>query len=191
MTDRAQASPPKAALVTLKPFTEQHLTDPAYRAWLGDRDVVRYLGRPEYLEAVPFEDVRAYVEALWADERCTFLAVHASSDGGFIGTAKIMFKPKGGPSPGVADIGVMIGNRDYWGRGFATAALRATCRHAFDRLGARKLVAGAMSPNVAVIKAFERIGFVIEGRLRQQLDFEGGHVDHVLLGCLPAELRAE
>jgi [ribosomal protein S5]-alanine N-acetyltransferase len=184
-------TPMPAKNISLRPFTERHLTDPAYRSWLDDREVVRYLGRPEYLEPVPFAEIRSYVEGLWADDRCTFLAVHTVEEDEFIGTAKITFKPKGGPSPDVADVGIMIGNRDYWGRGLATATLRAACRHAVDVLGARKLIAGAMSPNVAVIRAFERIGFMVEGRLRGQLDFEGGHVDHVLLGCFPGELRGE
>ena len=175
--------------VYVTPFAEQHLVDADYHGWLSDPQVVRYLGRPEYLAAVPFEEIRHYVERVWADDRCSFFAIHGVDDGRFIGTTKIAFKDKAGPAHDVADVGVMIGDRASWGKGMATDALRVTCQHAFDVLGARKLTAGAMSPNVAVIKAFLRIGFVEEGRLRAQFAFADGLADHVLLGCLPPELK--
>lgn len=175
-------------LVSLAPFEERHLLDPDYRRWLHDPEVVRYLGRPEYLTPIPFGEIHRYVTQLWSDDRCTFLAIHALADDRFIGTAKIAFKEATGPSPDVADIGVMIGDRKYWRRGYATDALRATSEYAFEDLGARKLIAGAMAPNVAVIRAFERVGFVEEGRLRAQFATPEGYVDHVLLGCLDGEL---
>jgi [ribosomal protein S5]-alanine N-acetyltransferase len=175
--------------VYVTPFVERHLVDAEYRGWLSDPEVVRYLGRPEYLAPVPFEEIRGYVERLWADDRCSFFAVHSLADGRFIGTTKVAFKDRSGPAHDVADVGVMIGNRASWGKGMATDALRVTCGHAFDGLGARKLTAGAMSPNVAVIKAFLRIGFIEEGRLRAQFVVADRLADHVLLGCLSPELK--
>jgi [ribosomal protein S5]-alanine N-acetyltransferase len=177
--------------VFLAPFAERHLMDPAYRGWLADREVVQYLGRPEYFSAVPFDDIRAYVERLWANDRCSFFAVHVKAGGAFVGTTKVTFGEKTGPVPDVADVGVMIGDRGSWGKGLATDALRATCRHAFETLGARRLTAGTMAPNVAVLRAFVRIGFVEEGRLRQQFVLDGQCADHVLLGCLRGELKAD
>lgn len=177
--------------IFLTPFATRHLMDPAYRSWLADREVVQYLGRPEYFAAVPFAAIRAYVERVWANDRCSFFAVHAMADGAFVGTTKVTFGEKIGPVPDVADVGVMIGDRGSWGKGLATDALRVTCRHAFETLGARRLTAGAMAPNVAVIRAFVRIGFVEEGRLRQHFVLDGQGADHVLLGCLRGELKAE
>jgi [ribosomal protein S5]-alanine N-acetyltransferase len=177
--------------VFLEPFAERHLTDPAYRGWLADREVIQYLGRPEYFSPVSLGEIRSYVERLWANDRCSFFAVHAKMDGAFVGTTKITFGDPQGPAPDVADVGVMIGDRGSWGKGLATDALRATCRHAFETLGARRLTAGAMAPNVAVVRAFIRIGFVEEGRLRRQFVLDGQPVDHVLLGCLQGELGVE
>jgi RimJ/RimL family protein N-acetyltransferase len=171
-------------------FGEAHLHDMNYYRWLTDMDVVRYIGREEYLSKISFSAVQKYVKEMWDSEFCTFLAVYHSESGRFIGTAKINFMNERGRKNGLADIGIMIGERDFWGKGLAKDILRSVSRFAFENLGARKLTAGAMSPNIAVIRAFQTIGFVVEGVLRQQLATPGGegYCDHVLLGCMRSEL---
>jgi [ribosomal protein S5]-alanine N-acetyltransferase len=169
-------------------FERQHLDDPVYYAWLCDLDVVRYIGRDELLTGVSFSEVEGYVKHLWSNENCWFFAVHHAQSGSFIGTAKVNFFSERGRRIGVADIGIMLGDRAFWGRGLATDVLRAVSKFAFDELGARKLSAGAMSPNVAVLKAFFRVGYVEEGRLRQHLPLQDDYCEHVLLGCFKNEL---
>ena len=171
------------------PFEEKHLVDPRYYAWLSDPVVVQYIGRDEYLKPIDFEEVRRYVESLWRSERCMFLAIHYAADGTFIGTAKINFIDDTGQRRGIAEIGIMIGDPDFRGRGLSVDVLYAASEYAFDTLGARKLTTGAMANNVPVLRAFDRIGFCEEGRLRKQLLVGGELVDHVLLGCFRQELR--
>lgn len=169
-------------------FERRHLDDPAYYGWLRDMDVVRYIGRDELLEGIPFSEVEDYVKQLWANDNCWFLAVYHAKSGTFIGTAKINFLNERGRRNGIADIGIMLGERDFWGQGLATDVLRTVSKFAFDKLGARKLSAGAMAPNAAVVRAFLRVGYVEEGRLRRYLSIGGDYCDHVLLGCFKDEL---
>ena len=76
--------------------------------------------------------------------------------------------------------------------GLSIDVLRAVSCHVFDQLSARKLVAGIYSLNVAVVKAFLRIGFTVDGSLRKQLRVdEGCYCDHVLLSCFENELARE
>ena len=82
----------------------------------------------------------------------------------------------------------MIGDRSCWGRGLATDTLRCLSAYAIDSLDVRKLSAGALAPNITVIKAFERIGFQQEGRIRQKSLIEETYVDYVLMGCFASEL---
>jgi ribosomal-protein-alanine N-acetyltransferase len=170
-------------------FERKHLDNPAYFKWLRDLEVVRYIGRDELLAGIPFSEVERYVEQLWANENCYFLAVYHSESKNFIGTAKINFFNERFRRSGLADIGIMLGDRDSWGQGLGTDVLRNLSKFAFEQLGARKLSAGAMSPNTAIVKAFLRIGYLEEGRLRQHLLIENEYCDHVLLGCLKGELR--
>jgi RimJ/RimL family protein N-acetyltransferase len=172
----------------LVPFADRHLDDPRYFEWLTDLEVVRLIGRDEYLRPIRFERVREYVHGLWASDFCSFFAVHLSSGDDFVGTVKLNYGDQNGVANRTADVGVMIGDRRCWGQGLATDALYTLCRYAFDTLGVRKLTAGTIDGNEAVAKAFTRIGFVVEGRLRQKVFVAGEYRDHVLLGCLKGEL---
>jgi ribosomal-protein-alanine N-acetyltransferase len=174
--------------VYLVPFDERHLNDPGYLAWLSDIEVMRWIGRDEYLKPFEFAQVREYVESVWRNEHCSFFAVHDASDDAFVGTAKLNYFDAAGAAARSADVGIMLGDRTRWGKGLATDTLATLCAHAFDELGARKLTAGAIAGNDAVIRAFRRIGFAEEGRIRQKLLVAGEYRDHVLLGCFPPEL---
>ncbi len=177
----------KGKKIYLVPFNDDHLHSPDYLSWLRDYEVIKYIGREEYLEPVSFEEVKQYVEDVWKNEFCSFYAMCAIDTGDFIGTIKINYLNAAGRKSGIADIGIMIGNRKFWGKGMATDALTATCAYAFSELKARKLTAGALAPNQAVIRAFQKIGFVVEGRLRGKVYVDGDYVDHVLLGCFSNE----
>ncbi|MBM4229827.1 MAG: GNAT family N-acetyltransferase [Gammaproteobacteria bacterium] len=178
----------KGGRVRLVPFSATHLYDQAYYGWLCDREVVRFIGRTELLEGITFEEAKRYVEQLWENQYCNFFAVHESINGSFIGTAKVNFSSAEGRKHGIADVGIMIGERDWWGRGLSIDILRSVSIYSFDQLKARKLTAGAWSVNEPVIKAFLRIGFRIDGRARQQLPVDNGYCDHVLMSCFEREL---
>lgn len=169
-------------------FSEEHLADPRYYAWLTDFEVVKYIGRPEYLTTIPPEETRRYVESMWASPYVTFLAIH-TKEGRFIGTAKINFLDANGLETKTADIGIMIGERTEWGKGYAGDAVEAVCRHCFTTLGLRKLVAGCYATNAAVVRLFTKLGFVEEGRIRKKLWSEGAWCDHILMGCFPEEFK--
>lgn len=169
-------------------FDGAHLSDPRYYRWITDFEVVRYIGRDELLAGISFPEVEQYVQQLWDSPFCSFLAVYHTESNTFIGTAKVNFSSERGRRHGLADIGIMLGDRDYWGKGLATDVLRVVSNFAFDVLGARKLTAGAMAQNAAVVKAFLRIGYVEEGRLRRQDALDGGYCDHILLGCFKGDL---
>jgi RimJ/RimL family protein N-acetyltransferase len=81
-------------------------------------------------------------------------------------------------------MGLLIGERAYWGRGIATEVISLVARYAFDELRLHKVTAGCYSINRAAIKAFEKAGFVREGLRRKQYECNGEYVDHVLLGLL-------
>lgn len=172
-------------LCWLEPFGEAHLRDPDYLAWLRDYEVIRTLNLPSYWEPVPFAEVERYCRALMASANDRFFALHDKADGRFVGTLRaghIDWLAR------TADIGVMIGRRERWGRGLAKDAIAALCRWLFDDVGLRRLTAGAMAINPAMIRVFERLGFRREGVMRQHDRLrEGGFCDHVYLGCFRDE----
>jgi len=175
----------EGTLSSLMTFTNRHLHDAAYLAWLRDYEVVKTLNRPEYLTPIPFEPVREYCEALMRSPRDIYLAIHHGLDRRFIGTVRAA---RIDPEARTADIGILVGDKSYWGRGIATDSVRTLARYLFDALGLRKVTAGLMSTNPAMLRVFTKLGFQEEGRFRQQDCFEGRYVDHLHLGCFRNEL---
>lgn len=63
-------------------------------------------------------------------------------------------------------------NKEYWGRGYATEAARAMLRHAFECLGARRIIAMCNPDNERSWRLLERIPMRREGRLIKNIFFD-------------------
>jgi [ribosomal protein S5]-alanine N-acetyltransferase len=74
--------------------------------------------------------------------------------------------------------------RPYWGRGIMPAAVRAVCRHAFDDMGLRKIIAHTFAGNDASARVLEKCGFVQEGFLRAHFEKDGRLIDVRLFGLM-------
>jgi RimJ/RimL family protein N-acetyltransferase len=168
----------------LVPFEERHLRDEEYFGWLRDYEVVKTINRLEYVRPVSFAEVKEYCESVCRSRSDVFLAIYSMGEERFIGTIRASRLDLVNRT---ADVGILIGNRAYWGRGIATDALTVLCRYLFERLGLRKLTAGLMKINPAMLRVFEKLGFRVEGVFRKQDYFEGDYVDHVYLGCFREE----
>jgi RimJ/RimL family protein N-acetyltransferase len=75
------------------------------------------------------------------------------------------------------------------GRGIGTLAISQIVEFAFVRRNLRRLHLQAIESNVAAIRAYEKAGFVIEGRQRQHAWVRGAYEDIVLMGMLRSEWR--
>jgi ribosomal-protein-alanine N-acetyltransferase len=175
--------------IYLENFNESHLHNPSYLVWLRDIDVMKYVGREEYLKPISFEEVKEYVKNVLKDKYSIFFAVHDKESGEFIGTTKVNFINEMGIKTQTADIGIMIGNKAFWGKGLAKDILYTISEYCFNDLNLRKLTAGAFKQNVAVIKAFTKIGYLEEACIREKILINNEYFDQVLLGCFRNELK--
>lgn len=85
-----------------------------------------------------------------------------------------------------AELSFWVG-RPFWGRGYATAAARATVDRAFDALGINRIVAHYMVRNPASGRVLARLGFRQEGLLRERVKKWGVYEDVVLMALLRRE----
>ena len=83
--------------------------------------------------------------------------------------------------------GIVIGNSNYWEKGFGTEVTKLMIDFAFQYLGARRIGLGTNSKNPRAIKCFESCGFIEEGRIRQQYWINGSYADSVQMGILRKE----
>jgi RimJ/RimL family protein N-acetyltransferase len=180
--------PDKAILgkiIRLEEFTDKHLYDPKYYSWLQDKDVVETIGRTEYLTSFPFCIVEDYVMNIKESDNAYFFALYLKENNRFIGTVKlgsIDWQNK------TADVGILIGEKKYWGKGIAKDAVYTVSLYAFEKLGMRRLTGGCLSTNTAMHRCFERLGFKKEAVLRKKVPYKGAYVDHYLYGVFKEEL---
>ena len=176
----------KGNTINLVEFTSRHLENPNYFIWLRDISVVNTIGRLDYLINLSYNDVQDYINNLLASSDNCLFAIE-TIEGEFIGTLKIGHIDW---RTGTADIGIMIGDKDYWGKGVAKESISLACNYAFDFLCLRKLSSGCAAQNIAMVKAFESIGFKKEGQIRKKLLISGNYDDHILFGVFIDELKA-
>ena len=82
---------------------------------------------------------------------------------------------------------ITIGERDAWGRGLGTEATELMVNHAFERLMLHRVGLSVFSYNVRAIRSYEKVGFRVEGRLREAIVREGLYYDEVQMGILADE----
>lgn len=151
----------------------------AYVGWLNDPIVNRYL--ESRFSAHDDASTRQFVASALADARVLMLGIRSRELGKHVGNIKL------GPidlKHRTADIGIMIGDRDAWGRGIASDAIRSLVAIARDELGLRKLTAGCYESNAGSAKAFQKVGFAIEGRREAQYLLDDRAEASVLLGLV-------
>lgn len=162
----------------LRPFA---LSDvgPDYLAWMNDPLVTRHL--ESRFQTWDIDSLTAWARGALADPNSHLLAIVHLADGRHAGNLKI--GPVRRPHR-VAEVGVVVGRRELWGRGIGSRALRLAATHAHRALGLHKLTAGCYADNLASIRAFEKAGFVREGLARSEWLSGDDYVDGVRLGLL-------
>ena len=89
-----------------------------------------------------------------------------------------------------ADISYFIGEKQFWGKGYATEAISLAVRFAFDTLDLYKLNAGTYAANKGSQAVLEKNGFVREGVFKEQVFFEGGRDDAYRYGLTVTNYRS-
>ena len=82
---------------------------------------------------------------------------------------------------------ITIGERDAGGQGLGTEATELMVGHAFEGLGLHRVGLAVFSYNERAIRAYQKAGFKIEGRLRDAIMRDGRYHDEVQMGVLESD----
>ena len=153
-----------------------------YLNWLNDPLINQYLeSRFAYWS---LDRLHTYLEKLLASEDEFMFAICTKEGNKHIGNIKI------GPINHhhlFGDIGIVIGDVSEWGRGRAVEAITALCKYSFSDLNLNKIQAGCYEENIGSMKAFLKVGFKEEGRIKKKFMSSSGYQDQILLGLLSSE----
>lgn len=107
-------------------------------------------------------------------------------DGTVIGVAYVL---QISPSNRHCKIGITIGDRAYWGKGYGREALRLVLDHCFDALEMHRVATDTFEYNTAWRKLVEWAGFKKEGVEREYLYRDGAYWDKEIYAILEEEYR--
>ncbi len=86
-----------------------------------------------------------------------------------------------------AEAGILIGAREYWGRGYGSDALQTLVHWGFYTLNLNRIYLRVYEDNARAIRCYQNLGFVEEGRLRQDDYRHGVYRDTLLMSLLRSE----
>jgi RimJ/RimL family protein N-acetyltransferase len=115
------------------------------------------------------------------------LAIVEKKSGQHIGNMKL------GPIDWVhrrAVFGILIGEKKFWGRGIGQEVTRLAVEYAFVRLNLNRVSLGVFAEHEPAVHCYEKIGFRVEGRFREDLFRDGKYHDRLWMGLLCAEYLA-
>jgi len=90
-------------------------------------------------------------------------------------------------SHGDAFVSIGLGERDYWGKGYGTDAMRVLLGFAFTELNLRRVSLDVFGYNPRAQRSYEKAGFVVEGRMRSFVKREGKRWDMIFMGIFREE----
>lgn len=128
-----------------------------------------------------------YDESLRRGERdgCHF-AIEA--DGKLIGICDLFHFDE---TAHTCELGIIIGDKDYWGREYGREAIRLLLQYAFQYRNQHKVWLSVNAHNVRAMRAYRACGFVEEGRQRLHVWSDGHYVDLVLMGILQDDWKSQ
>lgn len=89
----------------------------------------------------------------------------------------------------VAELRIRIGDKGAWGKGFGSDACDRLVEYGFQTLNLERIWLRVFAPNTAAIRMYEKLGFVVEGRLRRAWHFQGVTDDVIVMGLLRDEWK--
>ncbi|WP_235440204.1 GNAT family N-acetyltransferase, partial [Bacillus cereus] len=90
-----------------------------------------------------------------------------------------------------AELGIAIGNKDYWGKGFGMAALNSMLQIGFSQFELEKIWLRVDEDNTKAKKSYESAGFVCEGLMRNDRLRQGKFIHRNRYSILKEEYESK
>jgi diamine N-acetyltransferase len=88
-----------------------------------------------------------------------------------------------------SEFGIMIGDKTYWNQGYGTDAIRLLVKHGFNTLNLNRIFLHVFANNPRAIRAYEKAGFIHEGKKRQAEFKNGKYIDVLEMSILKDEYQ--
>lgn len=156
-----------------------------WSAWFNDLEVTLPLGDEAYTMQTLARQQRDIAEMTAAD--CPAFSIVDLQTDLLIGRCLLFGVSQVNRS---AQLGIVIGDKDYWGRGYGSEAIQLLLDHAFNLLNLNSVMLGVFEFNRRAIACYRKIGFKEIGRRRQARIIAGQKYDGILMDILAEEFQS-
>jgi RimJ/RimL family protein N-acetyltransferase len=157
---------------------------PKFVEWLNDPEVRRYLSMNLPISQAAEENWFENMLKHPPEEQSLGIEIKNGEDWELIGNCGIFdinWRTRS------AEVGLFIGEKSCWNKGFGTEVMRLLLRHGFGTLNLNRIFLRVDAENLGGIRAYEKAGFVHEARLRQADFRDGKYRDDLIMSVLRSE----
>lgn len=157
---------------------------PTFLRWMNDPEVRENL---LLFKPVSSMDEERWVDSLRDRTNELVLAVEAEIDGTWIHVGNVGLHDMDTKNR-TAELGIVLGEKEHWGKGLGPSACRTMVRFAFDEMNLHRLDLSVFEFNTRAVRCYEKVGFKREGVRREALFHLGRYHDIIVMGLLRADL---
>ncbi|HLF06712.1 MAG TPA: GNAT family protein [Thermoplasmata archaeon] len=157
---------------------------PSFVRWMSDLEMTMNLGNFGFIPTP--ENETEWIRAGLKNERNRLFGIVLNRGTRHIGNCGLHELDM---SSRHAMLGIAIGEKACWGKGYGREAVRLLCDFGFNVLGLHSIHLTVFGFNVRGIKAYEAVGFRESGRLREARRYGTQWVDSVYMDILEDEFR--
>jgi len=152
--------------------------------WCLDREVTKHLNMPEKYPPFSREETRAWIKMCINKTNGYEQKAIITEEGKHIGWIDLKNIDKLNKH---AELGIAIGDKSYWGKGYGLSAMNEMLQWGFKQLELNKIWLRVEIDNEKAIKSYKEMGYVEEGILRQDRLRNGEFVDRLRMSILKHE----
>jgi ribosomal-protein-alanine N-acetyltransferase len=143
-----------------------------YLSWMNDEEVTKGLASGVF--PTTLDDLKKYIQNITSTRNAVMFAVCDKQNDLHVGNIKL---DNFDWVNRTCELGLLLGDQSYWGKGVGTQVMELTLQYAFHQLNIRKVVLAVYANNPGAIRLYEKVGFQKEGCLRDQIFYKGEYID--------------
>ncbi|SNR14198.1 GNAT family N-acetyltransferase [Tenacibaculum jejuense] len=170
-------------MITLKTLSKKDIF-PFYD-WINDDDVIKY-SLSLFRKINTEKEIENWYSELLKNEKDITLGIFLESTNELIGYAGICDISETNKS---GEYYIFIGEKKLWGKGIGTKVTEQILKIGFVDKKLNRIMLTVSEPNIGGLKAYEKSGFKIEGRLREASFRDNGFHDKLIMSILKSEWK--
>lgn len=168
-------------MIELKPLLAEHVS--FFYKWIADEEVIRY-SLSGFQKMKTTAHIDAWYDVLLEDGATYQKGIFLKGTDQLIGYAGICDISESNRS---GEYFIFVGDKQEWGKGIGTEVSKQILQVGFEELNLNRIMLTVSEPNAGGVKAYEKAGFKLEGRMHEACYRDGAFHDKLIMSVLKRE----